>query len=145
MAPAQFELFLLFECQNLKLSHSQFTKSSSHNYNRASILIVCLILISTLTVFGGVLISVVYERSLKIQLEVDRLESLYLAEAALARAIHEVKSAHDEDGDGLGTIPKTSLGGGVYYAINDPGTLSITGVGDVNGMKRRIRMKYEGL
>jgi hypothetical protein len=119
--------------------------ASGKGHSHGSILIVCLILISTLTVFGGVLISAVYERSIKVSLEIDRLQSLYLAEAALSKAIQEVKSAVDVDGDGLGTIPVTILGRGTYSAVNDPATLAITGIGNVNGLKRSIRMKYEGL
>ena len=112
---------------------------------RGSILIVCLIILATLTVYGGVLISVVYERSISASLELDRLEALYLAEAALARSLEEVKSLNDFNGDGLGTIPKTNLGPGTYYAVHDPGALSITGVGEVNEIRRRVRISYEGL
>ncbi|MBI4372477.1 MAG: hypothetical protein HY585_01970 [Candidatus Omnitrophica bacterium] len=112
---------------------------------RGSILIVCLIILSTLTVYGGVLISVVFERSLNIDMEVNRLQSLYLAEAGLAISLHEVKSLNDIDGDGLGTIPPTQLGNGTYSAIHDTGTLSITGIGEVNEIQRKVRIKYEGL
>ena len=112
---------------------------------RGSILIACLIILATLTVYGGVLVSMVYERSINIRVEVDRLQSLYLAEAALARSLNEVKTMSDFDGDGLGTIRRTKLGSGIYYAIHDPGTLAITGVGDVNGVVRRVQIKYEGL
>ena len=82
--------------------------------SRGSILITCLILLSTLTVYGGVLVSSVYERSLRIGLEVDQLQALYLAEAALARSLYEVKALEDQDGDGLGSIPLTQLGSGTY-------------------------------
>ncbi|MBI4357746.1 MAG: hypothetical protein HY584_00465 [Candidatus Omnitrophica bacterium] len=111
---------------------------------RGSILIACLIILTTLTVYGGVLVSVVYERSLNISLEVDRLQAIYLAEAAVAKSLHELKTLRDANGDGLGTIPKTPLGKGVYYAVHDPGTLSITGVGESNAVQRRVQIKYEG-
>ena len=113
--------------------------------DRGSILIACLIILATLTVYGGVLVSAVYERSLNIGVEVDRLQALYLAEAALAKSLNEVKSLSDADGDGLGTVPETKFWNGVYYASHDPGTLAITGVGEVHGIKRRVRIKYEGL
>jgi len=112
---------------------------------KGSVLIACLIILAVLTVYGGVLISTVYERSLMVSLEVERLEALYLAEAALARALQEVKSSKDSDGNGLGSIEKQKLGKGIYYAEHDPGTLAITGVGDVNGVIRRVQIKYEGL
>ncbi|MBI4394920.1 MAG: hypothetical protein HY583_01865 [Candidatus Omnitrophica bacterium] len=112
---------------------------------RASILIVCLIILSTLTVYGGVLVSLVYERSLNVEMEVNRLQSLYLAEAGLAKALYEVKSQIDVNGDGLGTIPQTKLGNGIYSAVHDTGTLSITGIGKVNEIERKVRVKYEGI
>ena len=112
---------------------------------RGTILISCLIILATLTVYGAVLVSSVYERSLLVTLECDRLQALYLAEAGLARAISEVKSLKDKEGDGLGTIAKTKLGRGFYYAVHDPGTLSIVGVGDVNGIQRRVLIYYEGV
>ena len=113
--------------------------------SRGSILIACLIILATLTVYGGVLVSAVYERSLNVGVEVDRLQALYLAEAALAKSLNEVKSLRDPDGDGLGTVPAIKFGSGTYYAVHDPGTLAITGVGEVHGIKRRVRIKYEGL
>ena len=63
---------------------------------RGSILIVCLIILSTLTVYGAVLISVVHERSLNVSVQVERLQAIYLAEAALAKAINEIKSLSDK-------------------------------------------------
>ena len=120
-------------------------RNGKNRPRRGSILIACLIILATLTVYGGVLVSVVYERSLNVRLEVDQLQALYLAEAALAKAINEVKSLKDVDGDGLANIPITKLGSGIYYAKHDPGTLAIVGVGEVNGVKRRVRIKYEGL
>ena len=112
---------------------------------RGSILIACLIIIATLTIYGGVLVSAVFERSISASLEVERLQALYLAESALSRSLEEVKSVSDADGDGLGTIPQTKLGAGIYYAVHDPGTLSITGIGEVNGIRRRVRINYEGI
>jgi Tfp pilus assembly protein PilX len=110
-----------------------------------SILITCLILLSALSVYGAVLISVVYERSLMVQAELERMQALYLAEAALAKSLHEVKTLKDADGDGLGNIPETELGAGFIRAEHDPGSLAITGIGVVNEMRRRVRIQYRGL
>lgn len=112
---------------------------------RGSILIACLIILSVLTIYGAVLVSAVYERSLHVTTELDRLQAFYLAEAGIAKSIQEVKSMSDRNSDGLGTIPKTKLGRGTFQAIHDPGTLSITGIGEVNGVQRRIRIYYEGV
>ncbi len=120
-------------------------RSGNPSQERGSILIACLIILSTLTIYGAVLVSAVYERSIHVSTELDRIQAFYLAEAGLAKAIHEVKSMRDRDGDGLGNIPRTRLGRGVYSASHDPGSLVITGIGDVNGIERRIRIRYEGV
>ncbi len=118
---------------------------NTHIQKRGSILIVCLIILSTLTVYGAVLISVVHERSLNVSLQVERLQAIYLAEAALAKSIDEVKSLADKNGDGLGTIPKTRLGNGIYFAVHNPATFTIAGVGEVNEVRRTVKIKYAGI
>ena len=112
---------------------------------RGSILIVCLIILSTLTIYGAVLISVVHERSISVSLQVERLQTIYLAEAALSRSVGEIKSMSDKNGDGLGTIPKTRLGNGLYFAVHNPATFSIVGVGEVNEIRRTVKIKYAGI
>lgn len=119
--------------------------SGKDGSGRGSILIACLIILSTLTIYGLVLVSAIYERSLLVSLEYDRLQALYLAEAALAKSIQEVKSMRDVNSDGLGTIPKTKLGRGLYFAEHDSGSLTIVGVGEVNAVQRRVRIFYEGI
>jgi len=98
-----------------------------------------------MAVYGAVLVSVVYERSLSVVLSMERTEALYLAEAGLAKAIHEVKSLGDPDGDGIGTIPNTPFGHGFYFATHDPANLAITAIGEVNGVQRKVRIQYSGV
>jgi len=112
---------------------------------RGSILIICLIILSTLTVYGAVLINVVNERSISVSLQVEKLQAIYLAEAALAKAIDEIKSLADQNGDGLGTIPKTRLGNGIYFAVHNPATFTIAGIGEVNEVRRMVKIKYAGI
>lgn len=120
-------------------------RPSGNSPETGSILIACLIILSTLTIYGAVLVSVVYERSINVSVDADRLQALYLAEAAIADAIHEVKLMRDPGLDGLGTIEKKKLGRGEYFSIHDPATLSIVGVGEVNDIQRRVRIFYEGV
>jgi len=112
---------------------------------QGSILITVIILLSTLTIYGAVLITVVFERSMLIHLELDRLQSLYLAEAGIAKSIQEIKTERDPGNNGLGTIAVTKLGRGTYAAQHEPGTLSILGIGNVNDIERSVRVYYEGI
>lgn len=130
---------------NLLIPHGKIIKAKSRPNGNGSILITCLIILSILAVYGAVLVSVVYERSLGVALFMERTEALYLAEAGLAKAIYEVKSLSDADGDGIGTIPKTPFGHGFYFATHDPANLSITAVGEINQVQRRVRIQYSGV
>ena len=113
--------------------------------SEGTILISCIIILSLFAVYGFVLTSVVYERSLKVNLEVDRLKAYYLAEAAILKSVAEIKSLDDTDRDGLGNVPRTKLGDGEYYASHDPAVLTIVGTGEVNQIKRIVKIQYEGL
>ena len=129
------------KAKNLPNGNSKDGKPAEHG----SILIACLIILSVMTVYGAVLISVVYERSLGVSLSMDRTEALYLAEAGLAQALHEIKLLEDQDGDGIGTLPRKPLGHGVYFATHDPANLAITAIGEVNGVQRKVRIQYSGV
>ena len=138
-------LFAILHLGFGKAKRSGIHRTPTKESRRGSILIVCLIILSTLTIYGLVLVSAIYERSLLVRLELDRLQALYLAESALAKSLEEVKTLRDTNGDGLGTIPNTALGRGTYYAEHDPGLLTIIGIGEVNGVRRRVRIHYAGI
>ncbi len=84
----------------------------------------------------------VYARQIAINLEVDRLQSQYLAEAGQAKALHEINTGLDIFGGGRGNIPPTALGPGYYQVTQDPDAKSITCVGVVQSVRRVIVVKY---
>jgi Tfp pilus assembly protein PilX len=112
---------------------------------RGFILLSTVLIFSFVGVLGLSLVDYLTVRQSSIALEIDRLKALYLAEAALSHAIYEIKNDFDEDGNGLGNIEPTALGGGTYSSIHDPHVLVITGVGEYNQVKRRLQIKYSPL
>lgn len=98
-----------------------------------------------ISVLGMSSIAFMQSRILKNTLETDRLKAYYLAEAGLAQAIHELKEDKDMDGNGLGTIKPTELGGGIYKASHNLDTFTIIGYGEYNDIERRVQIQYQSL
>ncbi len=112
---------------------------------KGSILITTIIILSFISVLGLNIMVYLLARTTKVTLEADRLKALYLAEGAIARAVHELKVNEDISHDGLGNILKTSLGEGYYWAIHDLQTSTITGIGEYNNVKRKVQIQYVAL
>ncbi len=114
------------------------------NSEKGATLLLALIVMMTLSIIGGALLTLIFTRSITVQLGYDRLRAMYLAEAAFSKALYELKLNKDIDGDGLGNIPPTKLGAGYFYAENDYTQLTIHAVGVVNDVERSLRIKYTG-
>lgn len=107
-----------------------------------TVLFLVLIIISTLSVLGGILSIQVENRFLISELESDRLKALCLAEAAVAKVMHEMKTMKDTDNNGIGNINKISFGGGFIKAEHLADTNEISATGIFNGVKRTLLLKY---
>ena len=112
------------------------------NGKRGAALFLVLMIISTLSVFGGILMVLSNNRVLMCQLEADRVKAIFLAEAGLADAVHELKTNSDPDRNGLGTLAEKKLGDGVYSVTHDPKTNEIRSSGTVNGVTRTLQIRY---
>lgn len=115
------------------------------NGERGSILFTVILVLVFLAVLGLSLMSFLASRMMVSLLELDRLKALYLAEAGIAKSIGELKADIDYDGDGLGNIIKTKLADGSFQARHNFQTSTITGIGEVNKVKRVIQIKYSTL
>jgi len=110
-----------------------------------AILLTTILILIFLSVLGLGLMTYLMSRQAKSNLELERLKALYLAEAAIARSIHELRIDNDEDNNGLGNIIATSLGGGSFRANHNFQASTITGIGEYQGVKRTIQIKYSAL
>ncbi len=115
------------------------------NAKQGTILITLLIVLSFLSVMGLSLITYLFSRLSKVQLEADRLKAMYLAEAGLARAVYEIRQDKDTDKNGVGNVLKTPFAGGFYKASHNFQSSLITASGEFNAVKRTIQIKYSAI
>lgn len=114
--------------------------------NQGGIVLITVIIIFTfLAALGLNLITFLLSQESYIQVQLDRLGALYLAEAAISRSIYELRMDIDFDGDGIGNIPPTKLGAGTCWARHNFSTSTITATGEVNRVKRTVQIKYSAL
>ena len=122
-------------------AHSTF--HIPHPASRSGVaLITTIIIFLLLGSMGAALIGMVQNRLLSVNLEVDRLQASYLAEAGLARAMYETTKDRDVFGGGLGTIPPTGFGPGYFQVQQDPKSRTLLGLGVVRDVRRVIVNKY---
>lgn len=107
-------------------------------------LLTTVILLLTLASIGAAVAGMASARSSLVNLEVERLQAAYLAEAGLARALYEIANGRDLFGkDGIGVISLTPYGSGAFQVEHDPATRSLVGVGVVGDVRRVIVYRYE--
>lgn len=125
---------------------SKLIHRGNEGMNRSGmVLILALVVVTVLGIFGACLSVLTSTGSINAQIELERTQALYLAEAGLSMSIWELKKGIDFDEDGLGNIPMRKLGEGYYQARHIPSSLSIESTGIVNDVKRKVRIIYRGL
>jgi Tfp pilus assembly protein PilX len=98
-----------------------------------------------LSLLGASLLAYVQARQVRAQLEVDRLQALYLAEAGIAHALREIRRGADFDGNGIGNIALTAVGPGRCRATHDFQRSTITATGESNQVQRTVEIIYSAL
>lgn len=109
------------------------------------VLVMALMVVTALGIFAACLSTLISAGSMKAQLELERTQALYLAEAGLSASIWELKKGIDFDEDGLGNIPPKKFGPGTYQVTHIPSMLAIEAAGTVNDVNRKVRIIYRGL
>ena len=116
-----------------------------YNNKKAAILIITVVILTFLSILAmGIAAFLLSRQTIEIT-QADRLQALYLAEAAIAQSIHELKWDTDFDSNGVGNVAKVPLGRGTYQATHDFQTSSITAEGEVSGIVRSIQIRYRAL
>lgn len=109
---------------------------------KGTILLTVIVMLVFLSIMGMSLLSFLFLRTHSSILAIERFKALYLAEAGIAKSIHELRSNIDYDNNGTGNVASTKLGEGYFLAEHDFQTSTITAVGEVNKVKRKIQIKY---
>ncbi len=112
---------------------------------KGAVLITVITVLVFLATLGLSLMAFLLSQSAYAQMQVDRLKAFYLAEAALAKSLHELKTGIDKDGEGAGNIPAAQLGAGTCWAKHDFSTSTITASGKVNKVTRKVQIKYSAI
>jgi len=113
--------------------------------NRGVILITTIIVMVFLSVLGMSMLAFLFSTTSYAQVQLDRMKAIYLAESGIAKAIWELRYDIDPDGDGTGNVKKVKLGDGVFWAKHDFQSSTITGVGEVNRLRRTLQIKYSSI
>jgi len=110
---------------------------------RGVALITVIIILFLLGSLGAALTGMVHSRLLITNLEVDRLQASYLAEAGLALATYEIINSRDFFGnDGIGVVPPTAYGRGYFLVEHYPESKALVGVGFIGDVRRVIVSQY---
>ena len=112
---------------------------------QGAVLITTIIVLVFLAVLGMSLIAFLFSYTTYSQMQLDRLKSLYLAEAGISQAIWELRFDVDPDGDGQGNISKTKLGDGLFWTRHNFQTSTLTATGEVNKLRRTVQIKYSAI
>ena len=130
--------------KNGKVMPTRFHPNGKPRQSRrlGAALFLVFLVITSLSIFGGILIVLVINRAEMAQLEIDRSKAFFLAEAGLAQSIHELKTQEDLDGDGVGNIASRNLGDGNFRVLHFSSTGEIRSTGTVNHVSRTLQIKY---
>lgn len=120
--------------------------------NKGAILLMVLIVILTISLLGTALFALFFNVLVTSRVELYRAQSLYLAEAGLARAVNVLKT---QAGQGIIVVttipgqpqlqlivPRTQLGEGFFEAYSDLSESTLISYGTSHGVTRAIQMKY---
>ena len=111
---------------------------------RGATLLLAIIILSSLALIGMSLVGLAMSRMTTVDLEVDRVKALYLAEAGIARSLYELKKGVDYDNAGIGIIPLTKFADGEFSVRYNAALFTFTSIGKVNDAERAIQLKCIG-
>ena len=100
-----------------------------------------LIMLLTVSLIGATLASFFLSVTTLAEVELTRAQALYVAEAGVAQALHQIRQAGALGGEAEPKIPTTPLGPGSYEVVHEIGL--ITSTGTVRGVRRTIQVKYQ--
>lgn len=112
--------------------------------SRGATLLLAIIIISSLTLFGMSLVNLTLSRVSSIDLEVEKVKALYIAEAGIAKSLNELKKGIDPGGDGIGVISQAQFADGTLEVTYNPAMFTFTSVGRVNKTARTVQLKCVG-
>ncbi len=118
------------------------SKSQAIGSEKGAVLFGVLIVVLTISLIGASLAVFLFSLHLSSQYEVNQAKVLYLAEAGINHAIHQLQSQAIIVTKEAYFITPTTLGDGTYEVKLDFAESIITAIGKIGGSKRKIQLKY---
>jgi len=113
--------------------------------NKGVVLLSVVIILLTITLIGGSLAAFLSSVNISTGNIADQTKALYLAEAGIAHAIHNLRTEAGEGGILDKTIGPITLGEGTYQVSVDFAQSLITSTGEVRGTRRTLQFQYKPL
>ncbi|MBU1122822.1 MAG: hypothetical protein KKF54_09080 [Candidatus Omnitrophica bacterium] len=120
---------------------------------RGAILMMVLIVILTISLLGASLTLFFFDVFISIRTELDRARALYLAEAGISMAVNKFKNQARTEGvsavsvkstgDLQQIVARTQLDEGFFTVYHDFSQSAVVSVGESNGVKRAIQLKFK--
>ena len=130
--------------REIEMGNSPF-RHSVHSLTRrptGAVLFAVLLILLTISLIGATLASFFFSVTTVAEVDLARAQALYLAEAGIAKAIHQVQQAGSLGGEAQQQIRAVPLGDGEYDTAHDLVAGLITSTGKVRGVRRTIQVKY---
>jgi Tfp pilus assembly protein PilX len=109
---------------------------------QGAVLLSTLVMLLTINMIGATLTSLFLSVTTTADLEHQRAQALYLAEAGLTLALYQLKQAGQGSAAVQLDVPPTPLGGGTYAVEHDVVSGIITATGEFQEVRRTIQLKY---
>lgn len=109
------------------------------------VLITVVIILLTICLIGASLVAFFSSVNISARNVADQAKALYLAEAGIAHAVHNLRTQAGAGGILDETIGPITLGEGNYQISVDFSQSLITSTGEVHGARRTIQLQYKPL
>jgi len=125
-------------------NNTQYARRNTHDDKKGAILLIVLIVILTISLLGATLIALFFNVLTSSQIELERTQALYLAEAGIAMATGVLKdqTAVFSKDEPQRIVPTTRLGEGSFEVYSDFSQSTIVSIGECHGTRRAIQVKY---
>jgi len=125
-------------------NNTQYARRNPHDDKKGAILLIVLIVILTISLLGATLIALFFNVLTSSQIELERTQALYLAEAGIAKATSILKdqTAVFSKDEPQRIVPTTQLGEGTFEVYNDFSQSTIVSIGESHGTRRVIQVTY---
>ena len=114
----------------------------SRRSGEGAILLGTILILLTISLLGAASVSFFLSVTTVTEVELYRAQALYLAEAGIAQAIHQLRRSSRMGGEAPQKSSPTPLGEGEYEVVHDLSAGLITSTGRVHGVRRTIQVKY---